>query len=223
MDKTQLLALVEQKIQTGEITRNDIEALTFGQPSENKNSIQSKNLTNILYVIGALIVVIGAVILLGQNWQEIGFVGRVLSTLGIAWVTYVLGWRLTQSTHRILSQVFFAIAGILAPVGIIVLLREFNIVFGSAIQICSALLLFVLFFCAYNYTKRNILILWNMLWLSWAYLAFIEYLFVTTPLITKWASIVLGLVYLCVGYFVQKNIVAVERDVQKEKSMVQDQ
>lgn len=220
MDKTQLLALVQQKIQEGIITKQDID--TLSSYNENKPEVQSHNITNIFYIIGAIITVIGVVILLAQNWTDIGFVGRVLSTLGISIVSYVVGFVLLGNVHRILSQVFFTLSGILAPIGVFVAYSEFELIFNSLAQTATALALFTLFFAAWWYTKRNILVLWNMLWITWGYYSLLSYVFILTADITKMATIILGITYLCFTYYFDKNILPIQVEERREKNVLQN-
>ncbi len=219
MDKTQLLALVQQKINEGVLTQEDMSALVYS--SETKPQVHTKNITNIFYIIGAIIAVIGVVILLAQNWTDIGFVGRVLSTLGISIVSFVIGYVMTGSVNRVLSQVFFTIAGILAPLGVLVFCREFDFVFSTLVQTCTALGLFALFYMAFYYTRRNILILWNMLWITWAYFSFLSYMFMLSGDLLKVATMVLGITYLCITYHLQSNVRATDNVEEKEKRRIE--
>lgn len=222
MDKTQLLALVEQKIHEGLISKEDVKEL-LNSSVEDKNIVtHTKNITNIFYIIGAIIAVIGVIILIGQNWSEIGFVGRVLSTLGTAIIAYVIGFVLDRHVHRILSQVCFTISGILAPIGTFVFCNEFQVAFTSLPQAYTAVGLLTVFSVAFWYTKRNVLMLWNMLWITWAYYSILVYLFTPSVDVTKVATMVLGIAYLCATYYFQKNMPVTENYERKEKYAVQN-
>jgi uncharacterized membrane protein len=222
MDKTQILALVEQKINEGVISKEDVAEL-FNSPVEQKNTAtHTKNITNIFYMIGAVIAVVGVIILLGQNWNEIGFAGRVLSTLGISIIAYVIGFVSVGNIHRILSQVCFTISGVLAPLGVFVLCREFAVTFGALPQAYTAIALLTAFAVAFWYTKRNILMLWNMAWITWAYYCLLSYVFMPSMDVTKLATMILGITYLCATYFFQKNMPITESIERKEKQAVEN-
>jgi hypothetical protein len=220
MDKTQILALVEQKINEGLISKEDIKELLKSSGEDKVIASHAKNITNIFYMIGAIIAVIGVIILLAQNWTEIGFVGRVLSTLGTAIVAYVIGFVLIGNTYRVLSQVCFTISGILAPLGVLVFCREFAVAFGALPQAYTALGLLVIFSVAFWYAKRNILMLWNMLWITWLYYSVLAYLFTPSADVAKLATMILGITYLCATYYFQKNMATIENEERKEKYVV---
>lgn len=220
MDKTQILELIDQKIKEGVLSREDIHKVINHDFKDDSN--HTKNLTNIFYVIGGIIVVIGVIILLAQNWTEIGFVGRVLSTLGISIVSYVIAYVMTDKIHRILSQVFFTISGILAPIGIVILYREFGLVFNSLAQTCTALAFFVLFYIAYRYSRRNILILWNAVWVTWFYVSLLNYLFIMSDSIIKIGASVLGVSYLLITYYLQNNRPILDNAESKERHRVEN-
>jgi Predicted membrane protein (DUF2157) len=222
MDKTQILALVGQKIHEGLISKEDIKELLKSSDEEKGVASHAKNITNIFYIIGAIIAVIGVIILLGQNWTEIGFVGRVLSTLGVSVIAYVIGFVLIGNTHRVLSQTFFTITGILAPIGVFVFCSEFRVVFSTLPQVYTALSLLVLFSIAFWYTKRNILMLWNALWITWIYYALLSYFFSPSMDVTKLATMILGITYLCATYYFQQNMPVVENIECKEKHAVEN-
>ncbi len=219
MDKTQLLALVQEKINEGVISKEDLAMIAS---SDGKPVIQTKNLTNIFYIIGGIIAVIGVVILLAQNWTEIGFVGRILSTLGISIVAYVIGFVMTGNVHRVFSQVFLTVSGILAPVGILVLYREFSLDFNSIAQASTAFALLILFMVAYRHNKRNILVLWSMLWMTWGYYSVLGYFSLLTADVAKLATMIIGISYLLLTYYFQHNIQMLDVDERKEKYIVEN-
>ena len=221
MDKTQLLSLIEEKIKEGIITPEEIEK--YIHPiTEKKESSMAKNITNIFYVIGALIVIIGAVILTAQYWDEIGFMGRILVTLGIALVTYVSALFMKGSENRILSQVLFVIAGVLAPIGVLVFYREFDIEITSMVQTISAFALFAIFVTAFMYTKRNIVVLLSLGFATWGYYALLALLFPVDSELAKWATMILGITYLLVAYYYDVQMPTIDSSERKEKRSVKN-
>src|SRR3989344_2497343 len=48
-------------------------------------------ISEILYYIGGAIVVLGIAILLAQNWETLGFVAKLLATLGAGVAAYIVG------------------------------------------------------------------------------------------------------------------------------------
>lgn len=221
MDKTQLLSLIQEKINEGVITPEEIQKSIHLEDTK-KTTFAVKNITNIFYVIGALIVVIGAVILTAQHWDDIGFVGRVLVTLGIAITTYVSALFMKGSEHRILSQVFFTMSAVLAPVGILVFVREFDMDFGSLEQTIVAFALGLIFITAFIQTKRNILVLLTLGFVSWGYYAMLALLFPISSEIAKCATMILGVMYLLIAYYYDMEKSTIDASERNEKRSVKN-
>lgn len=228
MDKEQVVTFIQSQIAAGKISKSDLLALAGSTGSQSPVNIggnsmvgeSPKNLTHIFYYIGAIIAVIGVVILIAQNWNDIGLMGRLAVTVGISFATYVAGYLF--KTQRALSQVMFTIAAAVAPVGAYVLADSLNADFDLNAQIVAALVLFVIFGAAWFVTKRNILVLLTIGFATWAYYACIIKVFEVSYLdfdLMKWATIILGVAYLFIAYGYQNAMVAEAED--KEKNAVQ--
>lgn len=220
MDKTQLLTLIREKIQDGTVTSDEVRSVA-GNVIEVKTD-SSVHITNIFYIIGAIIAVVGVVILVAQNWKEIGFFGRVVVTAGIATATYFSALYMTKPHQRILSQVFFAIAAALAPIGIVVFVGEAEMTITPVVHVLTGLLLGSLFASAFWHTRRNILVLLSVAYFSWAYLATVAGLFDVTADMGKFTAMVLGFSYLLVAYYYHLNRVSAERGERMEKKAVEN-
>jgi hypothetical protein len=221
MDKTQILSLVQEKIKEGIITSDDLQKVMH-EEQESKQAHVTKNITNIFYIIGALIILIGAVILTVQNWDDIGFIGRVLVTFGISLATYLPSLFLRDSINRILSQVLFLVSAILAPIGIVVLFSEFDMNFGSLEQTLSAAALCLIFSIAFFYTKRNILVIISMFFATWGYYALLGHLFSMTSDLTKLATMIFGVSYILLARYYQDRLTAVDSAERKERRSVEN-
>src|SRR3989338_8796900 len=83
MDKNQVLAFIKQKLADGTVTSADVASLApaaaaaspLGSqaPAGDRHSLVAK----VLYALGALIVIIGAGILVADNWNTLGSGGRI--------------------------------------------------------------------------------------------------------------------------------------------------
>jgi uncharacterized membrane protein len=221
MDKTQLLALIREKVQDGTVSSEEVHqaASSVGEVSTRDTS---SHITNIFYIIGAIIAVIGVVILVVQNWHEIGFFGRAVVTAGIAAATYFGALYMTKPHQRILSQVFFAISAVLAPLGIAVFVKQAGMTLNPGIHTLLGLLLGALFLSAFWHTRRNVLVLLSVAYFSWAYFASIAGLFDVTADVGKWAVMVLGVSYLLVAQYYHANRVVTERGERTEKKMLEN-
>ena len=221
MDKTQILSLIREKLQDGTISESDLQNVAHAAPDMRHASGSSNHITNIFYIIGAIIAVAGAVLLVGQNWEEIGFFGRAVVTMGIAIATYT-GAVLMRGPHqRVLSQVFFAISAVLAPIGIAVFIRQFGLTFGPYFHVCMGLALGSTFLAAFWQVRRNILVLLGLAYYSWAYLALVAALFDVTATVGKWAFMVLGASYLLVAYYYHANRLSEGSAEAREKRAVE--
>lgn len=221
MDKTQILSLLQEKIKEGIITPDDLQRVMH-EEQESKQAHVTRNITNIFYIIGALIILIGAIILTVQNWHDIGFAGRILVTFGISLATYLPSLFLRDSMNRILSQVLFLISAILAPIGIIVLFIEFDMKFGSLEQTLSALALCFVFSIAFLYTKRNILVIISMFFATWGYYALLGHLFSMTADLTKLATMILGVSYIFLARYYQERLASADSVERKERRSVEN-
>ncbi len=209
MDKQQVIAFIESQVAAGKITRGDL-AMLSGTPgvapamgNSDTATSGSKGLIRVLYAIGAIIAIVGVGILVGQNWHEIGFAGRIAVSLGISLIAYVGGLLLRKPEQSAISQIMFVISAALAPLGAYVLLQEANMSFDAGIQAMVALVLAIIFGVGLLISKRSMLVLITIGFISWAYYAFIvntlgfnysNYDFL------KWATIILGAAYILIGY-----------------------
>lgn len=216
MEKHQVISFIQSQLAAGSITKADLAALASGEEFSNVPYASGpvakpadvvghaqRNLINVFYAIGAIIVLTGIVILVAQHWTDIGFAGRLLVTGGIALVAYGAGMFLRSPAQNVLSQVFFTIAAALAPLGVYVVLSQQNIGFGLMHQIFTAVGLAAVFGAAWFLTRRNVLVIFTTFFLTWAYYATIfksmEGLMYQPHLLT-WATIAVGTAYILVGY-----------------------
>ena len=239
MDKQQIIAFIEGQLATGKISKSDILSLVndgMSQPQsqqtpsapfvEVKAEVDSKSLINTFYGIGAIIAVVGVGILVAQNWSEIGFMGRIMVTLGISLVTYFAALLLNKPHQNAVSQVMFAVSAALAPLGSYVMLSEAGVVYDTTSQIITALILAVIFGTALFVSKKNVLVLITVAYVSWAYYAFIFKIFDVGSSgdadIIKWASMLLGASYIFISYGYLSLADAVDENDVKEKKSVQN-
>lgn len=199
MDKTQILSLIREKIKEGIVDPQEVRDVADSSERSQSGGL-AKNITNIFYIIGALIVLVGALILIAQYWDEIGFFGRMLSTAGIALVTYLSSLFMKDRSQNILSQALFTLSAVLAPVGIIVYFREFEISFASGAQSVAGLCLGLIFLSALLYAKKSVLTLITTLFFTWSFFALVGFMFPSTAELAKWTTMITGIAYVLIGY-----------------------
>jgi hypothetical protein len=239
MDKQQIVSFIEGQLATGKISREDllilvnngVAPISNAVPVFNSNPIDtphkeesSRNLINTFYGIGAIIVLGGVAILVGQNWIEIGFLGRILVTLGIFLVTYICGFLLNKPSQRVISQVMFTISCALAPLGVYVLLSEVNINFVWPFTFYTALLSCALFGYALWSSKKNILVLITIGFASWAYYSLVlkVFSFDYNSDLLKWAVMLLGFAYILIAHGYQSVSTATDASDEKEKKAIRN-
>ncbi len=216
MDKTQTLAFIQEQLTNGKISKEDLVRI-----SESHTEEISKNLINVFYIIGALVAVVGVAILVGQNWDLIGFVGRILVSLGFSVLAYGYALFLTQPTERVLSQVMYVVSAVLAPLGVYVLLHQANVSFGWVSQLYTAFVLCMIFGYALWATRKNVLVLIILGFATWAYYTLLLNAFVYEygGNLLEWSAIFLGCAYVLIGYG-NLRVSATEISLQKEKTLL---
>jgi hypothetical protein len=207
MDKPQIISFIETQLGEGKITKNDLQNILGASVStepagsavrERTTRENTKDLTTTFYGIGATIAVIGVGILLAEHWNEIGFAGRVLSTLGISLATYICALLLRAPHQSKIANVLFMISAGLAPTGVVVMLHEAGTKFTWDVQIMVAIILALIYGVALLISKRSILFIITIAFGTWAYYALLFNIISTlhSSEILKWATMILGVAYL---------------------------
>lgn len=138
MNKEELLQELSAKIATGEIGREEVTGRLNLAPAARPEAagggkrFSHISVTNMLYALGAAVVVIGIVIFVVQIWDDIGSAGRIAVTLGLGLLMTALGATLLkQKPGEYIGPVFHAIGGMLIPGGAVVTLSELEVDFVS--------------------------------------------------------------------------------------------
>ncbi len=205
MNKQQIVEFIAAQIESGKISKNDLREIADGHPAAVRTGASSKNLINVFYTIGAIIVGVGVIILVAQNWDDIGFVGRILVTLAISLVTYIAALLMKNPEQNVISNVLFALSAALTPLGAYVLVHEANMDFSWGVQSITALILLLVYGVALYIRRKSTLVLICLLLGTWAYYTFIlkylnlNYVFRNTDYL-KWSTMLLGVAYLLIAY-----------------------
>ncbi len=233
MDKEQLISLIRQKVTDGVISKNEIFSIFDDKKDpvgsldidKEKEQIGAGNkFVNALYVIGVIIIIVGILILLFQNWREIGFLGRVSSTLGIATVAYIIAFATVRTGEEKLSQVMFLLSAVVAPIGVYVLLSEAGYRIGLNTYMISSVILTLFYGLTQVYAKNRILVLVTIFYGTSLYFSSIakitELVGYSLPEnLLKNAVIILGFAYYLIAYGYSK-ITNNDTENNKEKDVV---
>jgi hypothetical protein len=109
-----------------EITLNEItHALQAAPVLPSKPS--ASVLSTLLAYIGGIFVFAGIGVFIGMYWDDFGSAARVIVTLGVGFVTFVMAVLcLAEARYRRAATPLFLIAALLQPTGILVMLHEYT-------------------------------------------------------------------------------------------------
>jgi uncharacterized membrane protein len=197
-----------------------ISVITFGSGLIIKDK-EVKNLSKVLFAISG-VSLFGAIVLAGTNWNLISSPVRILITLGLAILTYILGFVFKGIQYRSVSQVMFVISACIFPLGSYVFIYENNINLDWTVNIAISLTGSLLYLIAYLLTKRNTLFLATIGYFSWSYIvAFSKILemYNQDATIYKWAMIVLGLSYILISHSINTDKVVDKTDLNEKNKI----
>lgn len=142
MDRFELIRRVEELAAQGQISREELvgawergTGLVGGEAGNQQIAAADEHtemvaktkmsLSDVLYAIGALVVIVGISVLIGQRWDVLSSAMRMMVTLGFSLLLYAAGMVLfgDRRTGK-LSQAFFTISCFLLPLGVYVSLHE---------------------------------------------------------------------------------------------------
>ena len=162
MNKTELLQELWQKINAGEITREELASqfalptLTPSTPILPDKESAHFSITSMLYVFGAAVVIIGLIIFISQIWDDLGSAGRILITLGLGFIVTLSGsLLLKQKPENAIGSVFHFIGGMLIPGGALVTLEELDLTSDSAWPFAITFGIIFLFYLILNSAHKR--------------------------------------------------------------------
>jgi uncharacterized membrane protein len=116
MEKQELLRHVKEMATQG-LTKEELLAAYAGIPEKVEH--RKVGISEILYVIGGAIVVLGICILVGQNWNTLSIVSKILATFGSGVAAYLVGVLfMRHEKFQTMAQAFFLISGLVLPLGL---------------------------------------------------------------------------------------------------------
>ena len=167
MDKQQLLDELKQMAAAGQVSQGEVLA-AFTTADASSAMSKSLSLSEIMYYIGGAIVFLGIIVLGYQNWDSFNSPLRILITLGSAVAAFVIGALLYRYENlKKVSQAFFLLAGLLAPLGLNVLFKEQGIDISSdTSQALIYLLLTSIFFGSMYFFRQTIILFFGIIFAS---------------------------------------------------------
>lgn len=223
MNKEQVIYTIKDSIKQNIVTKDEVISAAmsvseagFVRSNESDSSDKSSLVPKVLYTIGGVIAVVGVIVLLSNNWNAIGFIGRWLTTVGFGLVTFVSAFlTYKKPQYNILSQVFLVISAITLFIGGFVWIN------GAAITTWDSAdssllvsgLLFVVFTVALYVTNKRVLHLIATVFFTVAYYASVAKLLKGSGFdlyvlkdIVVYASMILAFGYMMYGSWVKKIV-----------------
>jgi len=210
MEKQQLINELREAVLSGNLSKNEvIEALSIDNIGTN-SIVKRLNLSEVFYYIGGIIVLIGLIILVGQNWDSFNYVTKVSATFGMGLAFFISAIALlkTESLKK-LGTVFFFISAVLVPFGYFIMfwdkINSSNIDFYNSLVPFLCLLQFGI---AQFALKKDIFTFFNTIFATWLFFGF------TNNLISENSSnfnqnfhlyrvILVGISYASIGYYLK--------------------
>jgi uncharacterized membrane protein len=217
--KDQIIAVVKTGLDENVVSKSDFDFI-LGVDKENTKKAHIYNLANIFYVIGGLIIILGAIIFVSMFWSDMGILSKMAVTLGIGLVAYVSGILLRKEQWRVLSQVSFTASAILIPSGIALFIQDADIMITPEIISVVSFVMFLSFLSAYFATGRNILIVLSTIFISSTYYASLNAMGIRNFDEYRIASLILALSFLLFNAFYLANVGSTNDVDRKEKKSV---
>ena len=131
MDKKQLLEQIRSLAEEHSVSRDELLAAydSVAQDEQSPGGEKNSSIAKILYYIGGAIVILGIIVLIGQNWEVLNTFTRILVTLGLGIAMYVAGTLLYQREEQFVgvANAFHLIAAPVISIGIFVTFYEFEL------------------------------------------------------------------------------------------------
>lgn len=185
-----------------------------GAESKTADTVLTKKLevTEIIYFIGGGIVFLGISILMAQNWAVLGFETRLLATLGVSIMAYLVGVLFGQNTKtETVGSAFYLISALVAPIGLYVVFENagFNIS-ELGVQSLISGILFGTYLMSFIVFRKTIFTLFSILFGTWLYYSFTglligDSLYSGSNKFTQYQGLGAGLSYILLGYSFSKT------------------
>lgn len=168
--------------------------------------------TEIMYFIGGGIVFLGISILMAQNWAILGFETRLLATLGVSIMAYLVGILFGQNTKtETAGLAFYLISALVAPIGLYVVFENAGYdITGLGIQSLISGILFGTYLMSFLIFRKTIFTLFSILFGTWLYYSFTglligDSLYFNNNKFNQYQTLIAGLSYILLGYSFSKT------------------
>jgi hypothetical protein len=211
LDKISLLKEISLSVARNEMTKQELLAAYEKGKTDVSNMSEAGffriDLSSILYYLGGAIVFLGISIFIGKNWSALNPISRLLVTLGVGVIAYFLAvyFTTTRRFERI-SHAFYLIAALILPLGIYTIFDNAGLdPVSYQNQAINALVLAATFYFSYWQFRKNVLLLFAILFSTWLYFDVVGW-FYTTMMNSKpedfvtYSLLLAGIIYIATGY-----------------------
>ena len=206
MEKQELLQELKSQYEQKLIKRE--EALAVFDEASAIATDKKATVSHLLYYLGAAIVVFGIAILIGQNWQNLNAVSRVVATLGAGIASFVVGVILRQDEKlSSLDQAFFFISSMVTPIGISVVFDVAGYSLSSLhTQMVISGILSLMYLFSFVVLRNSLFIVFAVIYLTAFFYIITNYLFVNNPQLiglhfNEYRTLAVGLSYIFLGHY----------------------
>ena len=210
MEKQKLLQLITALARQNVLTKEEVTA-AYDQGAKGGGTRGSRSthtrLSDLLASVGGAVVFLGIAVLIGQNWEALSPLTRVLVTLGSGIAAYAGGVTLLQhKKYGRIGQAFFLLSALLLPLGLSITFYEagFDPWDPLASTIVSGVLALT-FLSSFFLLRSPLFLLFTVLFATWLFVALTNLLTDGNPLFEPWKFylyrlLVIGLSYALLGY-----------------------
>ncbi len=208
MNKLNVIGGLKALIRAGEVTKKELLDIYDEETKDGSQSRAEKQskISNILYFIGGMIVFLGICIFVGSNWNHLNDVTKILATLGSSVAMFMAATLLGRYGNlEKVSDAFYFIASLIAPVGTFITLDIAGMDTGTAgVHTLIAAILFAVQVSFYMFEKRNVFVVFQVIFGSWLFFALTTTLMGGRPFadwdFIKYRWLIAGLSHAVLGY-----------------------
>jgi hypothetical protein len=213
MEKSALLQEVTSAAAQKSVTKDELVAAYNAGAPQGDGALRHLNLSRVLYYIGGAIIVIGISVLISQNWDALSVPLRVIVTLGSAVAAYIMGVLFSRyDNFDDIGQAFYFISGLVAPIGLGVLVDSMGIQVGTtSVTLSLALVLFLVYLASFFLLKRRIVFMIFVIIFGTAVFHNLISLMIggnpiaDTAKLLEYRALAAGVAYLFLGYYFAKG------------------
>lgn len=209
IDKNTTLQAITELSSHEMITKDELLRAFDAGSSSTTDSALTKDIgiAEILYYLGGIIVFIGIIILIYQNWTDLSSFSRISITLGTGIISYVIGMLCMQKKDFDgLGHAFQIISVLVLPIGVSVVFHELSVdlTTSTSASIISGIL-FGIYLFSYFVLRRVIFLLFAILFGTFFFFALTNRMIegqiqLQDYHLTEYRVLIVGVTYLLLGH-----------------------